>query len=294
MMQGAGDLREAQNRPLVILGAEGMLATALADSLRRRGWKWVPLSRADLDITRKDRVRTVLEKIRPAVIVNAAAYNNVDGAESEPDMAFEVNGLGPGNVGEAASLLGALFVHFTTDYIFDGEKEGPYLPEDEPNPLNVYGASKLEGERQVRQSTMNHMIVRTSWLFGPNGKNFVRTMLELGQTSSRINVVDDQTGRPTYTRHLAEGILDLIEKRATGTWHLSNAGHCTWFDFAREIFRRAGLEVEVCPASTKVLNRPALRPCNSLLDCTATYEILGRSLPSWEEALGEYLKEMGV
>jgi dTDP-4-dehydrorhamnose reductase len=281
------------SRPLVVLGAGGMLAAALADALRGRKGSWIPLSAADLDITCRDRVRSVLEETGPGVIINCASYTDVDGAESEPQRAFEVNGAGAGNVAEAASRLGALIVHISTDYVFDGSKEGPYSPEDGTNPLNVYGASKLEGENRVREKAPEHLIIRTSWLFGLNGKNFVQTMLQLGRTGSSVDVVNDQRGAPTYTPHLAGGILDLIQRGVRGTWHLTNTGSCTWWEFAGEIYRQRGMDVDVNPVPTAAFPRPAHRPRNSVLDCLATYGILGGPLPSWKAALGEYLEEVG-
>ena len=292
-MERNPDCGPAGGRPIIVLGAGGMLATALVDVLRDQGRNWMALSVSELDITRKDQVDTVIKGLHPGIIINTAAYTDVDGAESEAQTAFEINGVGAGNVAHTASQVDATIVHISTDYVFDGRKDGSYLPGDSINPINVYGKSKLEGENLVREKAQKHMILRTSWLFGPDGKNFVRTMLELGRSRSTLDVVNDQTGSPTYTRHLAIAILDLADRGATGTCHITNTGSCTWCVFAREIFRQSGMDVQVSPVTTEAFPRPAARPRNSVLDCSSTYELLGGPLPSWQTALGEYLEEIG-
>ena len=281
-----------EGRPVVVLGSGGMLGTAIRDVLTDLGRDFVGLRSREMDVTKKEQVDAVLKDIQPCVLINAAAYTNVDGAETEQKRAFDINGLGAGNVAMATSALGITMVHISTDYVFDGTKDGPYLPGDDTNPLGIYGSSKLEGERLVREITADHLIIRTSWLFGPNGKNFVRTMLELGKSRSSIDVVNDQTGSPTYSRHLAKAIMNLLDQKVTGTWHLANADYCTWYSFAKEIFRQSAMAVDVNPLKTEEFPLPASRPHNSILDCSATYKVLGGPLPTWQEALGEYLEEI--
>jgi dTDP-4-dehydrorhamnose reductase len=281
-----------ERRPIVVLGSGGMLGTAIRDILTNLGRDFVGLRSREMDITKKKQVDAVLKDIQPGVIINAAAYTNVDGAETDKQLAFDINSKGAGNVAKAASMLGIFVVHISTDYVFDGTKNSPYLPDDATNPLGIYGSSKLEGERLVRMATVDHLIIRTSWLFGSNGKNFVHTMLDVGKSRPSVNVVNDQTGSPTYTRHLAKAIMDLLDRKVTGTWHLSNAGHCTWCTLAKEIFRQSGMAVDVNPVKTEVFPRPAPRPQKSVLDCSATYRVLGGPLPTWQEALREYLEEI--
>ena len=284
-----------EKRPIVVLGAGGMLGTALVNVLGDQGRDCVSfLGRKDLDITRKERVNAVLKDLHPGVIINTASYTDVDGAESDSKLALEINGTGAASVADVASQMRIPIVHISTDYVFDGRKDTPYLTDDGTNALNIYGASKLEGENLVRRKAHKYMIVRTSWLFGPNGKNFVRTMLEMGRSRSTLDVVDDQTGSPTFTRHLAGAILELVDRGVTGTYHLTNTGQCTWFTFAREIFRQSGMDVKVRPVPTEAFPRPAARPRNSVLDCSSTYELLGHPLPSWQTALSEYLEEIGI
>jgi dTDP-4-dehydrorhamnose reductase len=286
--------KAAEERPVVVLGAGGMLATALVDALEARDLHYVALGEQTLDITYEGRVTVILKGLNPVVVINAAAYTDVDGAEADRALAYEVNAVGAGNVASAAFGLGARVIHISTDYVFDGLKGAPYSPDDKANPINVYGASKLEGENLVRENNGDHLIVRTSWLYGPKGKNFVTTMLDLGCSLSALDVVDDQTGSPTYTRHLAAAIIKLIYHPFKGICHLTNAGQCTWNEFAREIFLQRGMQVEVRPVPTEAFPRPALRPPNSVLDCTMTYQYLGKPMPFWQVALEDYLKEVEI
>lgn len=282
----------AEERPVVVLGAGGMLATALVDALEDQELHYVALSEKTLDITYEGRVAVLLKGLNPRVIINAAAYTDVDGAEKDRDLAFEVNGTSAGNVATIADGIGAKVIQISTDYVFDGRKGTPYLPDDKVGPISVYGESKLEGERLVRRATEDHLIVRTAWLYGSSGNNFVTTMLDLGSARDTLNVVDDQCGAPTYTRHLAKGIVLLMNKGISGTCHLTNSGECSWYQFAKEIFRQSRIDVQVNPVSTEAFPRPASRPRYSILDCTMTYQYLGKPLPSWQVALEHYLKEM--
>jgi len=291
MMGRAPDWQAAEERPIVVLGAGGMLATAMVHELEEKGVHYLALSEQNLDITYEGRVRAVLKGLNPGLIINAAAYTDVDGAQTNRELAFAVNAHGAENVIRVAQSLGSKTVHISTDYVFDGKKKGPYRPDDEPNPINVYGQSKLEGEIKVRRTSENHLIIRTSWIYGPGGKNFVRTILKLGRTRDSLRVVDDQKGAPTFTRHLAEGILKLSLMEIKGTFHLTNSGQCTWHEFACEILRQKGLTIPVHPVSTEEFPTDAKRPLNSLLDCQDAYSLLGGPLPPWQEGLRDYLEQ---
>jgi dTDP-4-dehydrorhamnose reductase len=276
---------------VAICGAGGMLATDVREVFQQRGHEVFDLTINDLDITDITMVREKFSTIKPDVIFNAAAYTNVDGCESEPDLAYKVNSLGPRNLAIAANEAGAALVHISTDYVFGGVGNTPYREYDLTNPQSVYGKSKLDAELFVRNLCPRHYIVRTAWLFGINGNNFVRTMLRLAAERDTLTVVNDQLGSPTFTYDLAIALADLIEKPTYGTYHLTNGGECTWFEFTREILRQAGIEgVEVKPMTTEQLNRPANRPRYSVLD-NYVWGMDGRvPLRNYREALADYLQ----
>lgn len=243
-------------------------------------------TREELDITDERAVRRAFEQELPAVVINCAAYTDVDGAESDRERAFEINGDGAGFVAAAAAAVGAKVIQISTDYVFDGLKGEPYVESDETNPQSVYGASKLAGEQAVIAANPRHLIVRTSWLFGLGGKNFVETMLGLAKKQSELLVVHDQVGCPTYTRHLAEAIVELIDFERLGVMHIASAGECSWFEFAREIFRQSQLDITVLSGTTEMLARPAPRPPFSAL--TSEREETPE-LPRWDHGLHGYL-----
>lgn len=278
---------------VLVTGAKGMLGRAVVSAAEARAWTVIPLGREDLDVTDMNKVRNVLLRYRPEVVVNCAAYTDVDGAETAREKAFIVNGLGPRNLALVCRDVEADLVQVSTDYIFDGSKASAYEIFDEPGPLNTYGASKLWGERAVAAAGCRWYIVRTSWLFGPGGKNFVETILRLGRERDALRVVNDQNGCPTYTRDLARAIADLIETRCYGIYHVTNRGRTTWFDFARQILEKANLPAVIQPCSTAEFPRPAVRPKNSALDPFPLRETIGYLLPSWEDALERYLAGTG-
>jgi len=257
----ADPLGQGQSR-FLITGAGGQLGTALAEVFPDADAR----DRESFDVTSSD------VSYRPSLVLHAAAWTDVDGAESDPDGAARVNVEGTRNV----VALGAPVVYFSTDYVFDGKKGEPYVESDEPNPLSVYGRTKLVGERDVREG----WIVRSSWLFGWTGKNFVRTMLQLGAERDEVSVVDDQRGSPTYVGHLAEAARELLEL-PHGVWHVAADGDCTWAEFAEAIFEEAGLECRVRRISSAELGRPAPRPANSVLRS----ERGAPTLPHWREGL---------
>jgi dTDP-4-dehydrorhamnose reductase len=243
----------------------------------------------ELDVRDADAVSRAIAEFGPTLVVHAAAWTNVDGAEGDRDGAFAVNELGSRNVARAARAAGAGLVAYSTDYVFPGDAVDGYLESDATAPRSVYGASKLAGEQAVRDEHSGAHIVRTAWVFGPRGQNFVRTMLRLGRERDELRVVDDQRGCPTYTHHLAEASLRLVEQCPPGTYHLAGGGSCTWYELASAIMRRAGLDARVVPITSDELDRPAPRPACSILrsehTCTPT-------LPPWEAGLDACLLEL--
>src|SRR5215218_8870654 len=227
-----------------------MLGQEVGAAARRTGHGVVACDHAGLDVTDAEAVRARLEAERPDAVVNCAAYTNVDGAEEEREAAFRLNGEAPGIVSGAAASVGAKVVHLSSDYVFDGAKGEPYVESDAPSPLSAYGRSKLAGERATAEANPHHFVVRSSWLFGANGANFVGTMLRLGREREELRVVDDQVGSPTWTGHLALALLGIAAGGEHGIHHVAGGGECSWCGFAREIFRQASVDCEVRPITT--------------------------------------------
>jgi dTDP-4-dehydrorhamnose reductase len=272
---------------VMIIGGSGLLGKALV-----REWSGdevLPLGSRDVDIREAAQVRQMVEKESPEWIVLAAAYTDVDGCESDPRRAFEVNRDGAANVAEAAKTFGAKLLFLSSDYVFDGKKASPYETEDPRNPQGVYGRSKAEAEVRLLEVLPEVCIARTSWLFG-TGKSFPDTILKLAATRPVLDVVNDQRGCPTYTVDLARGIIGLCRKDATGIVHVTNSGDCTWFEFACEIIKSLGLETEVRPVSSQQMARPAPRPAYSVLAATSLRRY-GIEMPSWKDGLRRYLEE---
>ncbi len=289
-------------RPKVaVFGCTGMLGWALLDALPRSGFEAVPIPEDKVDIRDAEAVENAVAEAAPAAVINAAAYTDVDGCESNVELARAVNADGAANVARAASDARAALIHISTDYVFGGGKKMPLLESEPANPQGVYANTKWEGEKAVRQEGGRWFIIRTSWLFGPNGRNFVDTMLRLGSEREEISVVNDQEGSPTYTVHLAAGIsrlLDLYISRGfgeTGIYHLTAAGHCDWHEFASRIFEACpGRVKNVKPISTydyvESAGRPvAPRPAYSVLNCDKIKKKFGIALPRWEVGLMEFL-----
>lgn len=258
----------------LIIGASGMLGSDLCKVFPEA----VKLTHKELDITNRENVIDCIRKKKPDVVINAAAYTNVDGCEDKQELAFQVNGYGPGYIAEACSILGAKLVHFSTDYVFDGSKK-EYVESDVPNPINVYGYSKLLGENKIIENIDDYRIIRISWLFGFHGKNFVETMLRLSREMNTVKVVNDQFGKPTYTMDLANRVKEIIEL-APGIYHITNEGICSWCEFASSIIDNA------IPCTSEEFPRKAKRPRYSVLVNTKT-----KPMRHWKEALKGYLKE---
>ncbi len=276
---------------VLVTGAWGMLANDLGPVLSKCGYEVFAPAEDMLDITHLDTVRAVVDSCEPEMIVNCAAYTKVDEAEKEEHQALMVNGFGVQNLCLVCQERDIPLVHFSTDYVFDGTKEGPYTIDDEPNPLGAYGCSKLLGEKCMLGLLSKFYLIRTSWLFGHHGRNFIETMLELGQRQKKISVVADQRGCPTWTRHLAEAVVALIQTGRYGIYHITNSEPTTWFDFAQEIFRLSRMDIELVPITSDQFPTPARRPLNSVLAPFPLPQLLGREMPSWREALEEYLRQ---
>src|SRR2546423_3767752 len=251
----------------------------------------IPLTHAELDIGDRDAVRRAIVGERPDAVVNCAAWTNVDGAEDDPDGAARANGLAAGHVAAAAAEVRAAVLQPSTDYVFDGEKGAPYVESDEPNPLSAYGSSKLAGEQEAAAANPRHFVVRSSWLFGASGANFVETMLRLGRDLGEVVVVRDQVGCPTYTGHLADALIRLLDGDSYGLHHIAGGGEGSWYEFAVEVFEQAGVACRTLSCTTDEVPPPPRRPAYSVLATERDYALY---LPDWREGLASYLAERAV
>ena len=266
---------------VLVTGANGMLGKDLCPYLEELGMLVIPTDYDTLDITNPNQTDEIISRIRPDLIIHCAAYTNVDKAEDDFETATKLNVSGAKNVAISAQKINATMVYISTDYVFDGEKTEPYLPTDTPNPINKYGLSKYQGEREVQKNCKKHYIVRTSWLYGIHGKNFVETMIALAD-KDELNVVDDQKGCPTWTIELIQGILKLLNK-SYGIYHICGSGETTWYNFAKKIFEIEGLNTNLKPCTTDKFPRRAKRPKYSVMKNEGTTR-------NWQEALEDYLK----
>lgn len=275
---------------LLLTGAGGMLGHALSESLQTVG-EVISLQRAGIDLRDLGQVRDAVRTVRPDIIVNAAAYTNVEGAEDEPQLAFRINAEAPGVMAEEAARLGAAMVHFSTDYVFDGKKIGPYVESDRPAPVNIYGASKLAGEIAVAQAGAAHLIFRSSWIYGTRGHNFLLTIMRLARERHQLQVVTDQIGAPTWNRTVANTVAAALAQacagdsawweRNGGVYHLAAQGQTSWFGFASAIVAAAQLPCVITPITSDKYPSKARRPPNSVMDCS---KLRSRfcDLPQWE------------
>ncbi len=273
---------------VLIAGAAGMLGRDVVLAAGNAGHDVVGFGHTELDVVDQGAVVAKVGLERPDVVINCAAWTDVDGAEEAEEAAMAVNGKGAGNAAAAAAEVGAGVVYVSSDYVFDGAKGAPYVETDQPAPLSAYGRTKLAGEEATAAANKRHFVVRSSWLFGIGGSNFVETMLRLGADHGEVLVVRDQVGSPTYTWHLAYGIVRLIEGIEFGIHHMAAAGACSWYDFAREIFEQAELECRVLSGTTEMLGRPAPRPHYSALASQREHAI---ELPPWRDGLSAYLSQ---
>ncbi len=282
---------------ILVIGAKGMLGKDLAKILRssspvdqHSGWEVFGWDIDEIDIQEEDSTVTKIESIRPDVVINSAAYTDVDGCESHEEKAFAVNAEGMRHVALGALRCCAKVVYLSTDYIFDGKKREPYLEDDPPHPLSVYGRSKLKGEQYVQDLVEDAVVVRTQWLYGKYGKNFVTSILRQGREKKVLSIVDDQVGSPTYTIDLSRAISVLIQHDSRGVFHVANSDLCTWYTFGQEILKLSGIGgVKIDPISSEELGRPAIRPSYSVLSTEKLKRETGMTLRPWSEALKEYL-----
>jgi len=271
---------------ILVVGANGMFGRDLMSLLGDRA-RGVDID--GIDITDLQTTERVVRALHPSVVVNCAAYTDVDGCETNVETAMQVNGEGVAHLAMATRMVGARLIHLSSDYVFDGAKGSPYQEDDPPHPLNIYGESKLAGELNAAFNP-DHIIVRTQWLYGLYGKNFVETMLRLAGEKDELAVVEDQIGSPTWTVDLARAIVALIDSNCRGIYHAANADYCSWNGFARAIFEEAALTVSVQGMSTDQLNRPARRPLHSTLNCCKLERDTGFRLQPWRDALRSYLQ----
>jgi len=279
---------ETERRKVLIAGAGGLLGRALVEGLPARGFEVLGLDRTQLDVLDPAACRAALARHRPRVVLNCAAYTAVDNAEDEEARARAINVDGSANLAAAAAEAGARIIYFSTDFVFDGRQDRPYAEDDPPAPLNAYGRSKWAGEAATRKANPEHLILRTAWLFGPHGDNFIRKILKLGREKGELNVVDDQVGSPTYSLDLVEGLARILDLDLKGTFHLANSGQTSWFGLAQSALRTAGIKARLHPVPSGNLGRKAVRPAFSVLDC-GRLKGLGVELRPWPEALAGYL-----
>ncbi|MWV46688.1 dTDP-4-dehydrorhamnose reductase [Paenibacillus sp. HJL G12] len=282
---------------VLVTGAAGQLGMDLVSVLQQKGHKVLGCDRSALDITDDEQCQQVVESFKPDTVIHCAAYTAVDAAETDVDVAHLVNAVGTRNMAVAAEKVGAKFVYISTDYVFNGRSDAPYQEYDNTDPQSVYGKSKRAGEVLVQSLSSRYFIVRTSWVYGIHGNNFVKTMLRLGQEKPQIQVVNDQKGSPTYTVDLASFLEELIRTEKFGIYHASNSGECTWFEFTKAIFEEAGklgfkITAQLEPCTTEQFPRPAPRPGNSVMDHLSIRANGLTDLRPWQEGLAEFLKQL--
>jgi len=295
---------------ILILGRHGQVGSELTRILGKAGAvpHSVSLDYPDIDLSAPDSIVSSIRTHKPSLVINAAAYTAVDKAESEPDLAMAVNGTAPGIIAEELKKTGGSFVHYSTDYVFDGRKNAPYTEDDSPNPLSTYGRTKLAGEATVRSSGTPHLLIRTSWVYGSRGGNFLHTILRLAREREELRIIDDQVGAPTWSRLIAEATVDILSAAGAfdspralqergGLYHLTASGETTWYGFARKILdldpRRSEQVLQrLTPIPTHEYPTPARRPLNSRLDCAAVRRTFDTGLPPWDESLPLVMNEL--
>lgn len=277
---------------VLVTGVKGQLGYDVVNELEKRGHTAIGTDVEEMDITDAEKVREVLDAEKPDAVIHCAAYTAVDAAEDNVELCRKINAEGTENIAKACKELGCKLLYVSTDYVFNGEGERLWEPDDEREPLNVYGQTKYEGELAVEKYVEKFFIVRIAWVFGINGKNFIKTMLRLGEDHDELTVVADQIGSPTYTYDLARLLVDMIGSDKYGRYHATNEGLCSWYDFAVEIFRQAGMDVRVRPVTSEEYPAKAKRPHNSRMDKAKLEENGFERLPDWKDALGRYLKAL--
>ena len=276
---------------VLVTGVKGQLGYDVMNELAGRGHEGIGVDIQEMDITDAASVEKVITEAAPDAVIHCAAYTAVDAAEDNVDLCRRVNAGGTENISRVCKALNCKMMYISTDYVFNGQGTRPWEPDDKREPLNVYGQTKYEGELAV-ETLEKFFLVRIAWVFGVNGKNFIKTMLNLGKTRDHLTVVADQIGSPTYTYDLARLLVDMIETDRYGRYHATNEGLCSWYEFACEIFKQAGMNVTVSPVTSDQYPAKAKRPMNSRMDKSKLDEMGFKRLPSWQDALGRYLKEI--
>lgn len=285
---------------ILVIGSNGMLGRDVVNRLKNPSDSWntynevAGLDHGHVDIASYSSILMVVGQFAPDIIINCAAFTDVDACEIQVSEAFAVNAAGARNVAQAGKAAGAKIIHISTDYVFDGTKNNPYVETDKPNPVSIYGKSKLKGELAVQELTNNYAIIRTAWLFGSHRDNFVTTMLALGEKNKTLSVVTDQIGSPTYTIDLSDALRTVIKHNLQGIYHITNTGSCSRYEWARKIFELTGDCVSVLPIRSSDYKRPAPVPQNASLDCTKYTLASGQKMRPWDEALKEYLNKITI
>ena len=275
---------------VLVTGAKGQLGHDVMNELAKGGYEGIGVEVQEMDITDAQAVDRVITESKADKVIHCAAYTAVDAAEDNVDLCRRVNAQGTENIAEVCKKLDIPMLYLSTDYVFDGEGTRPWEPDDERDPLNVYGQTKYEGELAIEKNLEKYFIVRIAWVFGVNGKNFIKTMLNLAETHDTITVVNDQVGSPTYTYDLSRLLVDMIETEKYGRYHATNEGLCTWYEFAVEIFRQAGVDVQVVPVTSEKFQAKAKRPHQRRLNEDKLDAMGFERLPAWQDALSRYLK----
>lgn len=275
---------------VLVTGVKGQLGYDVVNELEKRSIEAIGVDIEEMDITDAESVHSVITEAAPDAVIHCAAYTAVDAAEDNAELCRRVNADGTKNIAVVCKELDIKMIYISTDYVFDGQGERCWEPDDERHPLNVYGQTKYEGELAVQETLEKYFIVRIAWVFGVNGKNFIKTMLRLAETNKRLTVVNDQYGSPTYTYDLARLLVDMVLTEKYGIYHATNEGICTWYEFACEIFKQAGIDIEVAPVSAAEYPAKAKRPENSRMSKEKLSENGFERLPKWQDALGRYLE----
>ena len=277
---------------VLVTGVKGQLGYDVVKDLEKRGHQPIGVDREEMDLMDNEAIRIFIMNLKPDAIIHCAAYTAVDKAEEEAEICYQINAEAVKVIAECAKELDVKMIYISTDYVFDGTKEGEYVETDIPNPINVYGASKLKGEQYVQELLEKYYIVRISWVFGVNGNNFIKTMRRLGLERDELNIIHDQVGSPTYTEDLAPLLVDMIETNKYGIYHATNEGFCSWYEFANEIFKQSRIEVKTNPITTDQYPTAAKRPMNSQMSKAKLKENGFNILPTWQNALTDYIKKI--
>lgn len=274
---------------ILVTGSTGQLGSDVVKELLKRGYSTLSPNRSEFNLCSEDNIRNYILNSNCEAIVHCAAYTQVDKAEDEKDLCIKINATATKHIAKCAKILDIPMIYISTDYVFDGTKDGKYTENDETNPINIYGESKLAGEKYVQEILDKYYIVRTSWVFNINGKNFIETMLRLSKANNQLSIVNDQIGSPTYTKDLSRLLVDMIETNKYGLYHATNEGYCSWYEFADTIFKLANINIDIKAINSNEYASRAKRPLNSKLSKDKLIEFGFKPLPHWEDALKDYL-----